>query len=486
MLRLGILLKRTLAPAAVCALALSACGSQQKSPATTTSSNSSKTAPKKKPPTVYIYSSLPRHGSERSQTLQIEQGIRLALPKKGSTVNGFRIAYAALSDSPGPVIHHHGAPASPGGRDRSESTTTVTRSKSNWSPFRTVANAQGAAQNPQTIAYIGDLDSGATALSLPILNQAGIVQITPGSGYAGLTNSYNSKYGINQSQGEPAKYYPQTSVRTLLRLIPSDVVQASAALDALRAGGCQRFSAWRFGDSPEAKSLFNAVLATAPKYQMTYKKAPPLSADTNYINYVDLLKPDDLRCAVMVGHVTPAAVMLTTELRFLPTPTIIGTSGFCSSGWIRGISDTLHKNSAQVKNVVAGLYCTTPARPVTEAEYPSTPNFIRRFVRAFRRAYHRKPLAYDYYGYVAAELVIKALQNVGLDEDARQEVRTSLFENIPSVELDPSVARDTYGFDNSGDLDSDAYGVDHFGADGVPAHYKTVMPDAAHLLTPAG
>lgn len=463
MLRLGTLLKRTLAPAAACALALAACGSQHRAPAATTATNSSKPPPKSDH-TVYIYSSLPLHGPEAEDSAQIQRGIQLALHQSHSRVARFKIRYRALDDS---IVK------------RSRRGKVLVFKGTGWNPHQTVANAERAARNPQAVAYIGDLDSGATMLSLPILNEAGIAQLTPGSGYPGLTDSYK---GITQS-GEPGKYYPQPSTRTLLRLIPSDMVQASAALDALRADGCQRFSAWRFGHKTlQAQALFNAVIAIAPKYQMTYKPAPALSSTTNYLTYVDtLIKPDDLRCVVMVGHVTPAAVMLTAELRLqlLPAPTIVGTSGFCSSSWTRGISGALRKNAAEVKNVVAGLYCTTPARPVTVAQYPSTRKFVGLFISSFRHRYHRQPLAYDYSGYVAAKLVIAALKDVGQGEDVRQQVTTSLFGDLPSIDLS------TYTFDDSGDLGSFAYGVDSF-ASGVPKHYKTVTPDAAHLLTSAG
>jgi branched-chain amino acid transport system substrate-binding protein len=473
MLRLGTLLKRTLAPAAVCALALSACGSQHKPPATTRTASGKPSAKSKQ--TVYIYSSLPHNGPEATASAQIESGIRLALHGTHLSVPGFRIRYEALDDS---IVK------------RSRRGKIPVFKGTGWNPQQTLKNAERAARQPQAVAYIGDLDSGATMLSLPILNEAGIAQLTPGSGYPGLTDSY-AKYGITQS-GEPDKYYPQPSTRTLLRLIPNDTVQASAALQVLRAGGCQRFSAWRFAPKfgpkmLEAQALFNSVIAIAPKYHMTYKPAPALSSSTKYFSYADALKPDQLHCAVMVGTVTPAAVMLTTELRLQLVTPIVGTSGFCGSSWVRGISSYLHKNAAEVKNVVSGLYCTTPVRPVTEAQYPTTRKFVGHFISVFRHRYHRKPLAYDYYGYVAAELVIAALKDVAPNEDARQQVTSGLFGSLPSIELN------TYTFDDSGDLGSSAYGVDsfvdsagHVNAAGVPQHYKTVTPDAAHLLTSAG
>jgi branched-chain amino acid transport system substrate-binding protein len=463
MLRLGTLLKRTLVPAVLCALALAACGSQPRAPrgrtATTTTAGKRVTHPK---PLVYIYSSLPQHGPEGADSAQIQQGIELALHRTHSRVPRFRIRYKALDDS---LVKH------------SRRGKIPVFKGTGWNQSQTVKMAEKAARNPQTVAYIGDLDSGATALSLPILNQAGIVQLTPGSGYPGLTDQYSPKYKITLA-GEPDKYYPQLSHRTLLRLIPSDVVQASAALDVLHAGGCQRFSAWKFGKTLETTALFNAVLATAPKYKMTYKPAPALSSSTNYVSYADALKPDDLHCAIMVGHVTEQAVMLTTELRLQLVIPTVGTSGFCSSSWVQGISASVHKNAAEVKNVVAGLYCTTPALPVTTKQYPTSQGFIRQFIALFRRRYHRAPLADDYYGYLAAELVIRALKDVGPHEDVREEVTSDLFEGFASAGVN------TY-FDGSGDVESDAYGVDAF-PNGTPKHYKTVTPNPTDLLTSVG
>ena len=59
-----------------------------------------------------------------------------------------------------------------------------------------------AAQNNSTIAYLGDYDSGATAISLPLINDAGILQISPASRYVGLTSAQYA------GQDEPDRFYP--------------------------------------------------------------------------------------------------------------------------------------------------------------------------------------------------------------------------------------------------------------------------------------
>ena len=296
-----------------------------------------------------------------------------------------------------------------------------------------------------------------TALAgAPILNEAGIAQITPGSGYPGLTDAYK---GITEPNTEPGKYYPQPSTRTLVRLIPNDVVQVSAALHLLHSDGCQRVAAWQFGGTIESVALLKAVSVRAPHYKMTYYSSPPLGTDTKtYIEYAHGLAVAGVHCAILVGTVTPAAVALTTELHEqLPEGSaIVGSSGFCTPRWLHGIPTSL------VKSVAAGLYCMTPALPVQK--------YIngRRFIHVFRLAYHHGPSAYDYYGYEAAQLVIRAVRDLVPGEDPRTTVTSSILGDLVSGELG------WYAFDG-GDSSSSVYGVDTF-VDGIPRHHTTVTP----------
>jgi branched-chain amino acid transport system substrate-binding protein len=474
MVRLGTLLIRRLAPAVVCALAITACGSTRKPTATTSTSAAVPSHDSKK---VEIYSSLPDSGSEAARSRQIETGIRLALA--GYKAGAFKVGYQPLCDTTPPARRRSTshAPTNRGkiGTGARTSSRTCT---GNWDPNSAAGNAEKAARNPQTVAYIGDLNSGATALSLPILNQAGIVQITPGSGYVGLTNSIpiKSPKGLKVTQAnEPNKYYPRglgIGNRTLLRMIPSDLVQASAALDVLQKTGCQKFSAWVFGDDDEATSLFAAVIATASRYKMTYVSPPPLPTKGSYYTYAKgLNNPNGIHCAVMVGHVTHAAVELTTYLRtqLTPSPAIVGSSGFCNPGWVRGISKIVTK--ADVNNVISGLSCLTPALPVNQYEGHA------KFVQLFSRAYHHPPTTYDLYGYAATEMLLRALTDSESDEDKRLGVLTNMVYDIAPNEVN------TFSFYTDGNLETNNdYGVEQF-KHGTPEYVEKVSINAAHLLS---
>ena len=481
MVRLEKLLKRTLAPAALCALAVSACGSQQPTSTAATTSTATATTPGTSNDTVWIYSSLPSAGPDRAEATEIRNGIAVALQPAlaAKSFHGFHVRYRELNDSfIRRVSHRHGATSpSTGDKTHSGSTITTAGNTDGWNATATAENAHIAASNPETIAYIGDLNSGATEISLPILNQAGILQITPGSGYAGLTNNYKD---ITLAS-EPDRYYPQQRTRTLLRLIPNDVIEASAALGVLHGTGCQHVAAWAFGpSSQETTALLAAVMLTAPRYGMRYYKTPapapgpkqPANAPSAYYGFIHALTPDALRCAVVVGAVTPAAVAFTAELRLLSPIPVMGTDGFCNSAWAR-IPSTIAK--AEARNVVAGYYCTTPALPLGQYE-----GHVR-FLRAFRARYHRQPDAYAYYGYVAAQMVLGGLADTGRDQDNREQLVLGLIDGFASD------ATGAFSFDGDGNVRTNGlgaiagYGIDTF-ARGRPVFHRLVNP-VTYLLS---
>src|SRR5438876_71095 len=97
-------------------------------------------------------------------------------------------------------------------------------------PGVTATNAKTAAQDTSTIAYLGEYSSASTAVSLPLINAAGILQVSPSSPYVGLTSS------LDAGQYEPQRFYP-TGRHTFGRLQPGDPGQAAAQAALMRALG---------------------------------------------------------------------------------------------------------------------------------------------------------------------------------------------------------------------------------------------------------
>ena len=69
-------------------------------------------------------------------------------------------------------------------------------------------NAEKAVKDKDVMAVIGPYNSGAARISTPILNQAGLVQITPAATWPGLTRKDPSA-----DADEPEKYRPARSLR---------------------------------------------------------------------------------------------------------------------------------------------------------------------------------------------------------------------------------------------------------------------------------
>ena len=158
--------------------------------------------------TLTVYSSLPLQGASKNQARAITNGMKLALDQAGGKAGDTTVNYQSLDDS--------------------------TAQAGNWDPGQVAQNARKVAQDDKAVYYIGEFNSGASAISIPILNQAGIPQVSPANTYVGLTTDEPGS-----EKGEPAKFYP-TGKRTYLRIVPRDTIQAAALLARMKNDGCKK------------------------------------------------------------------------------------------------------------------------------------------------------------------------------------------------------------------------------------------------------
>jgi ABC-type branched-subunit amino acid transport system substrate-binding protein len=144
---------------------------------------------------VRVYLSLPLTGPRAALGNDAADGARLALEQAGGEAGTLEVEATFLDDA-------NGAP---------------------WDPVAVGANARTAAQDSSAVAYIGELDSEPTRASVPITNDAGIVQISPTAGAVDLSRSAE---GVPDS---PDRYQPSGDP-TFARIVPADDVVAAAAL----------------------------------------------------------------------------------------------------------------------------------------------------------------------------------------------------------------------------------------------------------------
>src|SRR5690349_9229389 len=215
-------MRRTTAIAALAAIALAAvgCSSNSSSPSGTASGSAAAGGN-----TVDIYSSLPMQGASSAQTIPLVNGIKLALAQAGNKAGQWTVNYQVLDDS--------------------------TAAAGKWDPGQTAANARKVASDSKAVYYMGEFNSGASEVSIPILNEAGIPQVSPANTYVGLTTSVPGA----SAPGEPQKFYP-SGTRTYLRIVPIDSIQAAADLMAMKAAGCTKVAV------ANDKEAYGAGLAT--------------------------------------------------------------------------------------------------------------------------------------------------------------------------------------------------------------------------------
>jgi branched-chain amino acid transport system substrate-binding protein len=160
--------------------------------------------------TATVYSSVPRHGVSASTAKLVLDGERRALLERHGRAGGLAIRLRQL-----PATDSRDEP---------------------WDPSLVAANASRAADDPHAIAYLGELDYGATAVSLPITNDAGLLQVSPSDGLTSLTQR-----APGRPRAGPERYYP-TGKRSFARIGPTDLSEAELLVERLRAAGASRFA----------------------------------------------------------------------------------------------------------------------------------------------------------------------------------------------------------------------------------------------------
>jgi branched-chain amino acid transport system substrate-binding protein len=139
--------------------------------------------------TLKIYVSQPLKGHRGGEDMV--RAVEIANEGEGSRIDSARIEVVGLNASDG---------------------------SGNWVPSLVRRNARRAAADPSAVAYIGDFDSGATEIAMPILNRAGMLQVSSSSTAVKLTMPA-------PDLGERIR---PTGIRTFGRVVPNDNVQAAA------------------------------------------------------------------------------------------------------------------------------------------------------------------------------------------------------------------------------------------------------------------
>jgi branched-chain amino acid transport system substrate-binding protein len=368
-----------------------------------------------------VYSALPLEGPAAQTGHQIEGGEKLALAQAGGRVGPFRVSYASLDD----VNPVNGA----------------------TSPGETAAAAKQAAQDTSTIAYIGDYSSEATAVSLPLINQAGILQVSPASPYAGLTSSHDA------GQDEPERFYP-SGKRTFVRLAPGDPVQAAAQARLMRALGVH--SVYVLDDQNPFQLPLAALVgeqATGLGVALAGHDSIPVSAEANFTGEVSKIVASHAQAVFLAGGAGPGTVELWKRLHSAdPRLLLLGPSALATPEFTNAIGSA------------AGVtYITTPL--LAASVYPPA---AQRVLAAYRRQFHTEAGPAVLYGYEAMSAILAAIKRAGEHGNDRPDVIRAF---MSTRNRDSVLGR--YSVQPSGETTLSTYGVDRVVA-GSPVFWRAI------------
>ncbi|HEV3095490.1 MAG TPA: branched-chain amino acid ABC transporter substrate-binding protein [Solirubrobacteraceae bacterium] len=396
-----------LVAAALCAV-LPGCGGVGASPAAETVGSQ-----------LTIYSGLPLQGPDGPISKQIVGGEKLALADAGGRVGRFTVSYVSLDDS--------------------------NAKTGQWDPDVTSANAKAVAQDPTTIAYIGDFNSGATAISLPLINGAGILQVSPASPYVGLTSS------LDAGQDEPERFYP-SGRRTFGRIAPGDPVQAAAQVAALRALGVRRV--YVLADQDPFDSPLAAIVAADAQAAGIEAVGPDtltIAPGTNFTGEVAKVAASGVQAVFVSATATAQAAQLFGELhKAAPRLSLLASSAMLNPVFTSSLGP------AEAQSTIA-----SPLLP--PRSYPTSAQLV---LRQYRRQFGEAAEPYALYGYEAMSAVLAAIRAAGKHGDDRQAVIDRLL-----ATRDRHSVLGTYSVSASGEATLSTYAIDRI-AHGRPVFWR--------------
>jgi branched-chain amino acid transport system substrate-binding protein len=355
-------------------------------------------APSPVPPvaakTLKIVSSLPLTGSSLTQTDTIVKSIQLKLKQINNQVCGgkYNIAYTSMDDASAAL--------------------------GQWDGAVETENANKAVSDAAVVAYIGTFNSGAAKLSIPILNKANLVMVSPANTYPGLTKIGKG----DSSKGEPDVYYP-TGVRNYARVIVADDIQGAVAANWAKSLGVTSVYILDDGQlyGKGVADVFNKSATALGITVIAQESIDPKAADYKALmTKVGASNGGKAPDMIYVGMVIDSngAQLLKDKVGAMGDNTkvkFMGPDGMQTQALIDGTGAT----------VAEGAYATVGGVP-----FAQLPAAGQQYLKDYAAAYGATNEPYSVYGYEAANVVINALETVcknGGDPTDRVTVLKAVF-----------------------------------------------------------
>ena len=350
------------------------------------------------PNAIKIVSSLPRTGSANAQTTTIVNGIKLAIEEVGGKVGNFTVEYADWDD------------ASP--------------QRGNWDPALEAANADKAIKDPDVMVYIGTYNSGAAKISIPKLNQAGLVMISPANTYPGLT-----KPGTGEAN-EPAIYRPSGRIN-YYRVVPADDLQGSVAAEWAKNLGVTKVFVTHDREL-YGKGIADIFKKHAEELGLTITGYEGIDVRaSNYKALVTKIKASGADMVYFGGTTQSNGGQLAKDLR---------SGGFTGKMMVPdGCVEKAFIEAAGAENLNDNTYATFGGLPAKEMQGKGA-----EFVQKYEARYHSEPEVYAIYGYECAKVALDAISRAGKKD------RAAILDAVGQTK-DFQGGLGTWSFDENGD-----------------------------------
>ncbi|CAN5156169.1 branched-chain amino acid ABC transporter substrate-binding protein [soil metagenome] len=353
--------------------------------------------------TVKVYSSLPLTGPSRAQTLTVVNGIKMAIDDNGgkdgtnAKLGNITVEYESLDDA--------------------------TAAKQSWDAAQEAENARKAAEDSKTIGYIGTFNSGAARISLPILNKAGIVMISPA----------NTATDLTLDKTKDSTYY-STGKRSYFRVIPNDNFQGLVGANWMK--DLKATKVFVVDDTDlYGKGLADVFEASAKKIGLTVVGREGAPKADNYNSLVTKIKNAGAEAVYYGGIVDANPAVLVKNLRAVdPKIIFMGADGIQCDEMIK-----------QMGSAGEGVYATFGGVAVDKYTGKQA-----EWLAKYKSKYGSDPQPYAIYGYEAATVLLKAITDAGGD-------RGKTIDSVKKVGTDYDGVLGKWSFDANGDTSNTAH-----------------------------
>mgnify|MGYP000980429351 CR=1 FL=1 len=329
--------------------------------------------------TIKIVSSLPRTGSSKGQTDTIVNAFKMAFDESNYSAGGFTIEYEDMDDA--------------------------TPARGAWDAGKEAENANKAVADADAMVYIGTFNSGAAKVSIPILNRANLVMISPANTYPGLT-----KPGKGEAN-EPDIYYPGGK-RNYTRVVPADDLQGAVAANWCKQLGVSKI--YILDDTELYGHGIAQVFAdTAKKLSLSILGGPEGidSKASDYRALATKIRGTSPELVYYGGITQNNAGKLFKDLRSVLGNNIklMGPDGIYEQAFIDDAGDAAE-----------GVYVTFGGVPAAKLTGKGAD-----WYKAYKAKFNGEPEAYASYGYESMKVALAAIQAAGKKD--RDAIRAAVF-----------------------------------------------------------